>query len=219
VGCTIPTASANSLARRVGNCHGAIMATPPRTLTYYGLDQHRTGPPRRVAISLPYVACIADEAHYRPPAPHEYALPGERQAQVCCRRAHYSDAANPHERPLACPKGELDLVFPNGVGRIENYANIVTRGLAPVQVAAGVVTKNGEAKYTGLHSLRHFYASWCINRRADGGLELPLKLVQHRLGHSTISMTADTYGHMFPTNDDGVELAAAQRALLGVDAT
>ena len=28
-------------------------------------------------------------------------------------------------------------------------------------------------QYTGLHALRHFYASWCINRRVDGGLELP----------------------------------------------
>jgi hypothetical protein len=38
------------------------------------------------------------------------------------------------------------------------------------------VTVKGEPKY-GLHALRHFYASWCINRKQDGGLELPLKLV------------------------------------------
>jgi integrase len=44
-------------------------------------------------------------------------------------------------------------------------------------------------KYTGLHALRHFYASWCINRKADGGLELPAKVVQHRLGHSSIVVT------------------------------
>jgi hypothetical protein len=30
----------------------------------------------------------------------------------------------------------------------------------------------------GLHSLRHFYACWCINRTKDGGLELPPKSVQ-----------------------------------------
>jgi integrase len=41
--------------------------------------------------------------------------------------------------------------------------------------------------------LRHFYASWCINRRADGGLELPLKVVQARLGHASIQMTADRF--------------------------
>ena len=120
------------------------------------------------------------------------------------------------EWKLACPKSELGLVFPTGAGQIEYHSNIVVRGLAPAQVAAGVVTKGGKAKYTGLHALRHFYASWCINRKEDGGLGLPLKVVQHRLGHSTIQMTADTYGHLFPSGDDGAELAEAERALLGV---
>jgi len=115
----------------------------------------------------------------------------------------------------ACPKSELDLVFPTGAGEIEYHSNIVTRGLAPVQIAAGVVTKGGKPKYPGLHALRHFYASWCINRRKDDGLELPIKTVQQRLGHSTIQMTADRYGHLFPSGDDGEELAAAQAALLG----
>jgi integrase len=119
------------------------------------------------------------------------------------------------EWKLRCPKSELGLVFPTGAGQIEYHSNIVVRGLAPAQLAAGVVTKDGKAKYTGLHALRHFYASWCINRKEDGGLGLPLKVVQHRLGHSTIQMTADVYGHLFPSGDDGAELAAAQKALLG----
>jgi integrase len=116
---------------------------------------------------------------------------------------------------LACPKGALDLVFPNGRGNVESHNNIVNRGLKPAMVAAGVVTKSGRAKYTGMHSLRHFYASWCINRRVDGGLELPLKVVQARLGHSSITLTADRYGHLFPRGDDGAELAAAEQAFLG----
>jgi integrase len=116
---------------------------------------------------------------------------------------------------LACPKGEFDLVFPTGKGTPENHANVINRGLVPAQIAAGVVDKVGNAKYTGLHALRHFYASWCINRRADGGLELPLKVVQERMGHSSIQMTADRYGHLFPRADDGSELAAAEQALLG----
>jgi integrase len=119
------------------------------------------------------------------------------------------------EWKLACPKGELDLAFPNGRGRVENTSNIVQRAWHPVQVAAGVTDKRGRAKYTGLHALRHFYASWCINRRADGGLEMPLKLVQSRLGHASIQMTADRYGHLFPRGDDGAEMAAAEKAFLG----
>src|SRR6516165_2222928 len=106
-----------------------------------------------------------------------------------------------------------DLVFGNGRGNVENIGNIVNRGFHPAQVAAGIIRMPGKAKYTGLHSLRHFYASWCINRRVDGGQELPLKVVQSRMGHSSITMTADTYGHLFPRNDDGSELAAAERGL------
>jgi integrase len=43
---------------------------------------------------------------------------------------------------------------------------------------------------------------------------LPPKVVQERLGHSTIAMTLDIYGHLFPRHDDSEELAAAERALL-----
>jgi integrase len=71
------------------------------------------------------------------------------------------------------------------------------------------------AKYSGMHALRHFYASWCINRRVDGGLELPAKLVQERMGHASIKITLDLYGHLFPRGDDGSELAAAELALIG----
>ncbi|PZO81762.1 MAG: site-specific integrase, partial [Mesorhizobium amorphae] len=77
----------------------------------------------------------------------------------------------------------LDLVFPNGAGRVEQLNNIVRRGLQRAEVAAGITVETDElddegnpvlaAKYPGLHALRHFYASWCINRREDGGLGLP----------------------------------------------
>jgi integrase len=129
-----------------------------------------------------------------------------------------------------CPKGELNLVFPNGAGNVESHANIINRGLIPIQLAAGVTApildgagkprRDGDgnpimqAKYTGLHSLRHWYASWCINRQGDAGLGLPAKIVQERMGHSSITMTMDTYGHLFPRGDDAEELAAAERALL-----
>jgi integrase len=119
------------------------------------------------------------------------------------------------EWKLKCPRNarhELHYVFPNGDGNVENHANIVTRGLAPIMIAAGVTAPdNDEAtKYSGLHSLRHYFASWCINRKVDGGLELPLKVVSERLGHSNIAITADLYGHLFPRSDDSKELAAAE---------
>lgn len=124
-----------------------------------------------------------------------------------------------------CPKGDLGLVFPNTEGNIEWHANIVKRWLHPALEAAGVVTDTGVvdkdgkpimgAKYTGLHALRHFYASWCINRPEDGGLGLPAKVVQTRMGHSSIVVTLDTYGHLFPKGDDTAAMDAAASALLG----
>jgi integrase len=110
--------------------------------------------------------------------------------------------------------GTSELVFPGRGGRPIHYKIVASKGWHPVQVAAGVVDSSGGPKYPGLHALRHFYASWCINRRADGGLELPIKVVQARLGHASIQMTADTYGHLFPRTDDGSELAAAEKALI-----
>jgi integrase len=114
---------------------------------------------------------------------------------------------------LACPKGDLDLVFPTGTGRVVFLPDIV-RSLRPIMTAAGVVNKAGKPKYA-MHAFRHFFASWCINRKVDGGRELPAKVVQHLLGHSSIVMTLDRYGHLFPRGDDRAELAEASRALLG----
>jgi hypothetical protein len=34
------------------------------------------------------------------------------------------------------------------------------------------------------------------------------------MGHSSIVMTMDTYGHLFPRGDDYAEMAAAERNLI-----
>lgn len=110
-----------------------------------------------------------------------------------------------------------ELVFANSKGNVESHSAMVQRMLNPLQLKAGVTKLDASGKprpkYTGTHVLRHFFASWCINRRVDGGLELPLKTVQARLGHATLSMTADVYGHLFPATDAHNELAEAEKAL------
>lgn len=108
-----------------------------------------------------------------------------------------------------------DLVFANPDGHPRSHTNIINKGLIPAMLKAGVVDADGNAKYTGLHSLRHFFASWCINRKEDGGLGLPPNVVQERLGHASIVMTMDVYGHLFPRGDDSKELEEAATALLG----
>jgi integrase len=132
------------------------------------------------------------------------------------------------EWKLACPPGEL--VFPNNSGNIESLSNIIQRGYDVAQVAAGVTAQKTDkssniildqdgnpvivARYN-FHALRHFFASYLINRRVDGGLELPPKIVQDRLGHSTITMTMDRYGHLFPTNGDDTAMTDIERSLMG----
>jgi integrase len=107
-----------------------------------------------------------------------------------------------------------DFVFSTRTGKPQDYNGLVRGTLDPVMRAAHlVVGKDQEPKYTP-HAFRHFFASWCINSKADGGRELPPKQVQYLLGHSTISMTFDIYGHMFPSEGNRDELTAAVRQLL-----
>jgi integrase len=114
------------------------------------------------------------------------------------------------EWKLICPKGDLGLVFPTGNGNVESHSNIVQRGFHPILLAAGltapqpVLNDAGEpiinnagqpvmrevGKY-GLHTLRHACASLWI----DNGMNA--KRIQTLMGHSTIQMTFDTYGHLF----------------------
>lgn len=126
---------------------------------------------------------------------------------------------------LACPNGSLGLVFPNGKGKVESHANILNRGWYPLQIAAAVVEPviddAGEPvldddgkpltgpKY-GLHSTRHFFASWIIERGFSP------KRCQAMLGHSSIQMTFDVYGHLFPSlEDDHAKFADGEAELMG----
>ena len=119
------------------------------------------------------------------------------------------------EWKLACPKGDLDLVFPNGVGKVESYANLIEHGFGPIQIAAGVVAQKAVeedglpkviliGKY-GLHALRHACASLWIEQGYNP------KQIQALMGHSSIKVTFDTYGHLF------ADAEADQRAAEGVE--
>jgi integrase len=100
---------------------------------------------------------------------------------------------------LACPKGELGLVFPNGAGQVERLEHIRSRYFVPLQVRCGLTRENGDRAQQpryAFHALRHWYASFLI----DQGL--PPKRIQTAMGHSSIQMTFDRYGHLFPAPED-----------------
>ena len=103
------------------------------------------------------------------------------------------------------------LVFPTSTGAVEHHKNMV-RSLEPVMKAAKVLNKDGKPKYA-LHAFRHYFASWCLNTESRGGLGLPPQDVQRLLGHSSIVMTLDVYGHLFPGGDHHSKFAAGTRAI------
>jgi integrase len=108
------------------------------------------------------------------------------------------------------------LVFPNGIGKVESYANLIDRGFGPIQIEAGVSVQREAvdaagaavlvtvAKY-GLHALRHACASLWIEQGHNP------KQIQTLMGHSSIKVTFDTYGHLFADSE------ADQRAAEGVE--
>jgi integrase len=98
----------------------------------------------------------------------------------------------------------LNLAFPTAAGHVESHDNIINRALIPAWEAAGVV-----GRYTGLHALRHYFVSWCL-ARPPVGLGLSLKESSERAGHANIAITADTYGHLLPRDDEAAALASAE---------
>jgi len=94
----------------------------------------------------------------------------------------------------ACPKGEHDLVFPNGNGNVENHANIHRRGWYVLCRRAGFMDRDKDGKESvryPLNTLRHLKASLEI------ALKRPPKRIQELMGHEDIKLTFDTYGHLF----------------------
>ncbi|MBN2028108.1 MAG: site-specific integrase [Actinobacteria bacterium] len=88
-----------------------------------------------------------------------------------------------HEKEEAQESDEL--VFPNSVGKPRDRRNLITRGFENALTDAGI-------RRIRFHDLRHTYASLCIAAGMDP------KALQRAMGHASISMTMDTYAHLFP---------------------
>lgn len=113
------------------------------------------------------------------------------------------------EWKLICPHGELGLVFPNGKGNVETQSNIWRRGFVPLMGECELVEENGAPQFS-FHTLRHVAASLFIEQGWSP------KRVQTVMGHATMAMTYDTYGHLFPNDaDDAKSVREIQERLLG----
>jgi integrase len=123
---------------------------------------------------------------------------------------------------LQCPRARSDsrlhLVFPNHFGEGLWHGNFRDQWFYPLQVEAGLLRPSDavhggktkrQAKYS-FHCLRHFFASRVI----DQGFSP--KRAQELLGHGSIKMTFDLYGHLFPDFEgDHARLAKGEAELFG----
>ena len=83
-----------------------------------------------------------------------------------------------------------DLVFPNSAGAVLDPVNLVRRYFLPCVEKAGL-------RRIRFHDLRHTFGSLLIQ---DGA---PLPYVKEQMGHSSIQITVDIYGHLIPGADIG----------------
>ena len=91
---------------------------------------------------------------------------------------------------LACPRSELDLVFPNKAGNPICHNNMLKRHFNPALKAAGLPKIR-------FHDLRHTYASLLIDQGEN------IKYIQNQLGHSTPTVTLNVYAHLMkPVNQE-----------------
>lgn len=97
-------------------------------------------------------------------------------------------------------KESTSLVFPNSDGTYVRHSNFLNQVFYPARELA-------QLGATRFHDLRHTYASMLIGAGADP------KIVQRRMGHSTISITFDVYGHVMPEKDQGITEALGARYL------
>lgn len=97
------------------------------------------------------------------------------------------------------PASAQGLVFPNALGRVQNYSNIYNRVFRPMMTDLGFVTEEGKPRF-GIHALRHAAASLFIEQGWNP------KKIQTLLGHASITMTMDVYGHLFENAEEDVTM-------------
>jgi len=90
-------------------------------------------------------------------------------------------------KELGSPPPDDALVFPGPNGH--RHGSSITRNLYGAMLRAGVPREGPTGEKRTFHSFRHSYAKVAIE---SGTL---LTWLQRQLGHSSLNVTADTYGH------------------------
>lgn len=90
------------------------------------------------------------------------------------------------EYKLSCSMNkEDDVVFQSQVGTMMDRNHVRNRILQPA-------LKNADLRRVSVHSLRHSYATIMISQGET------MKFIQGQLGHTSMKVTFDRYGHLLP---------------------
>lgn len=122
------------------------------------------------------------------------------------------------EWKAACPASAARLVFPSVNLRPMSHRIMMAHLMAPVQAKAGLAVPpaDGEGESQplyGMHAFRHAAASLWIEQGLNA------KRVQTLMGHHSIQVTFDVYGHLFEQAEQDRDAAAAIERALFADAT
>jgi len=93
------------------------------------------------------------------------------------------------QREVSIYDGQDDLIFPNHKGKHLDYHNVTHRVFE-------TALDDAEIRHIRFHDLRHTYAALELSRNIN------IKRLQKQMGHSSISITLDTYGHLYPDVDE-----------------
>jgi integrase len=88
------------------------------------------------------------------------------------------------------------LIFPTTRGNPISYADFMRRVWHPLLRLAGLPLAGPDGRARGFHATRHSYATWRLERPAEGSAMQALLSIQQELGHASIRTTVDTYGHV-----------------------
>ncbi len=116
--------------------------------------------------------------------------PRRRLVFVQSRSRHSPPHCWPPTSESFAQAGPDALVFANAAGNPLSASSFLTHHFSKAQKAAGVSCR--------FHDLRHTSVALAIAAGAHP------KAIQSRMGHSSINVTLDRYGHLFPELDGAI---------------
>ena len=112
------------------------------------------------------------------------------KSQKSVRKIDLPDGLIPELRKwkLRCPLSERDLMFPSAEGSVTDHDNARNRHF-------DAALRRAKLRHVSFHSLRHTNASLRIRAEQN------IKYISTQLGHASVKITLDTYGHLFDDQD------------------